>query len=181
MTEKLLNSVTIKRAEQGDEGALSHIGAKTFSDKFAHLYDPRDLAMFLEEGHSVDAYVRHLADEAIGIWKAVDDAGQIVGYAVAGPCGLPVDGMPAGAMEISRLYVDESAQSGGVGRRLMDAMLEWIDQDGPAPLYLSVFKYNDGAQRFYSRYGFGFLKEYKYRVGNHFDPEYIFVRNPDLV
>ena len=169
-------TIDILRAAPGDEAALSYIGAKTFSDKFAHLYKPEDLALFLETSHAVDAYKSHLANPEMGIWKAVDQDGRIVGYAVAGPCCLPVEDMPDGAMEIARLYVDESAQGQGLGRKLMDEMLAWLDRDGRPPLYLSVYKYNDGAQRFYHRYGFEYLKEYRYRVGNHFDPEYLYIR-----
>lgn len=171
-----MSEVTIERAGAADADGLSRLGTKTFSDKFAHLYKPEDLQLFLETSHSVPAYETALADPETGIWKAVAEDGALAGYAVAGPCGLPVDDMPEGAMEISRLYVDEGFQAMGLGRALMDAMLAWIDGAGRAPLYLSVYKFNDGAQRFYHRYGFELLKEYRYRVGNHFDPEYLYVR-----
>lgn len=174
-----MSEIRICRASVPDAEALSVIGAKTFSDKFAHLYAPKDLQAFLDESHCIEAYKRHLTDPNTAIWKAETADHKIVGYAVASPCNLPVDDMPAGAMEISRLYVDEGWQSHGLGRKLMDAMLEWIDRDGAAPLYLSVYKFNDGAQRFYERYGFGLLKEYRYKVGNHYDPEYLFVRRAD--
>ena len=172
-----MGEIKVCRAEIGDAEQLSYVGATTFSDKFAHLYDPRDLQAFLDESHCVSAYNTQLRDPEVGIWKAMDEDERIVGYAVAAPCHLPVDDMPKGAMEISRLYVMDGYQSLGLGRQLMDAMLGWIDRDGTAPLYLSVYKYNDGAQRFYQRYGFGLLKEYRYKVGNHYDPEYLYVRN----
>ena len=171
-----MSEMKIERAVATDAEALSRLGTKTFSDKFAHLYKPEDLQLFLDTSHSVAAYDRALADPEIAIWKAVSADGELAGYAVAGPCGLPVEDMPEGALEISRLYVDEAFQSMGLGRTLMDAMLSWIDRDGRAPLYLSVYKFNEGAQRFYHRYGFELLKEYRYRVGNHFDPEYLYVR-----
>ena len=171
-----MSEVRICRAEPGDERELARIGAKTFSDKFAHLYAPEDLEAFLQENHAAETYVAKLADTSTGIWKAMRGEGEIVGYAVAGPCGLPVENMPVGAMEISRLYVDGDYQSAGLGRKLMSEMLAWVDRHGPAPLYLSVYKFNDGAQRFYGRYGFEFLKEYRYKVGNHYDPEYVFAR-----
>ena len=169
-------NLVLRLANFSDAEALSRLGAKTFSDKFAHLYKPEDLEQFLTESHSVEAYESALSDQMTRIWVAEADHGVLGGYAVAGPCTLPVDDCPEGAMEIARLYVDESYHGQGTGRRLMDAMLAWIDRNGQVPLYLSVYKFNDGAQRFYQRYGFGLLKEYKYRVGTHFDPEYLYVR-----
>ena len=172
-----MSDLTIRTAVASDAEALSALGAKTFSDKFAHLYKPEDLQQFLDESHSVEAYQRALNDPQTRIWVAVANDGALAGYAVAGPCTLPVDDCPDGAMEIARLYVDEAFHGQATGRKLMDQMLAWIDRNGRAPLYLSVYKFNEGAQRFYHRYGFGLLKEYKYRVGTHYDPEYLYIRN----
>lgn len=171
-----MTGIKIRPASVEDAQALSELGGRTFSDKFGHLYAPEDLSQFLKESHSAEGYIRALNDGAIRIWVGEAETGALAGYGVAGPCDLPVDDCPDGAMEISRLYVDAPYQGEGLGRLLMDEMIAWIDRDGKAPLYLSVYKFNDGAQRFYERYGFGLLKEYKYRVGTHYDPEYLFVR-----
>lgn len=171
-------------AAPGDAGALSDIGRRTFTRKFGHLYSADNLQKFLDEDHSVLAYQSMLENEDYGVWKAVEtDTGELAGYAVAARfCRLPVDKPDAEvrAAEIKRLYVLDHYQGSGLGRRMLQVILDWIETDGPRPVYLSVYKYNDGAQRFYHRFGFSFHKEYEYMVGDHADPEYIFMRpSPD--
>lgn len=170
-------TIDIRRAVLDDAAALSAIGSETFTATFAHLYDPKDLSAFLESDHSVSVYQKTLADPQTAVWIALTDD-QVIGYAVAAKtCGLPVDDMPERVGEVKRLYVLSSGQNAGTGARLMDEMIGWITDDGDRPIYLSVYKYNPGAQRFYARYGFEYLKEYKYMVGSQADPEYVYLRS----
>ena len=67
-------------------------------------------------------------------------------------------------------------QGGGTGRALMDAAMAWLLRDGPRPLWLSVWSENLGAQRFYARYGFGFVAEYEFIVGAQRDREFMYRR-----
>lgn len=170
------DDIRLELAGHDDASALSALGRKTFTDKFGPLYSAENLNAFLEDSHSVNAYHNVLGDPAYRTWKAVTPQGAIIGYAIAGRCTLDVGSLPDDAMEIKRLYVDESAQSLGLGRRLMEAMLDWIDTGGRKPIYLSVYAYNDGAQRFYSRYGFSWFMDTTFLVGDHVDPEMIFAR-----
>lgn len=169
-------AVRIRLAEPGDAGLLAAIGVETFVETFGHLYSAENLAAFLESNHSLAVYRTILADPAYRAWIAEDERGADIGYAAAGPCGLPVDAMPAASGELKRVYVRKSAQGSGLGRRLIDEVLGWLKQAGYAPVYLSVYSENHGAQRLYARYGFSKIKEYEFLVGAHRDPEFIFMR-----
>ncbi|MEM9838423.1 MAG: GNAT family N-acetyltransferase, partial [Pseudomonadota bacterium] len=101
-----------------------------------------------------------------------DETGTAVAFAVAGPCLLPVDEMPDGSGELTRLYVLQAHQGAGLGVMLLEQALAWLHANF-REIYLSVYADNLGAQRLYSRYGFEIIKEYKDMVGNHADPEFI--------
>ena len=83
----------IRRATTADAAALAAIGAETFTLTFGHLYRPEDLAAFLAESHAEAAYAKLLGDARYGLWLLEDDArpegARAIGFAVAGPCGLP--------------------------------------------------------------------------------------------
>ena len=166
----------IRTATPDDAPALAALGAETFTETFGHLYAPEDLQMFVADNHSLAAYQALLADPASRLWLAVDAAGEAAGYAVAGPCRLPVPDLPPEAGEVKRLYLAARYQSAGLGRQLMDSMMGWFEEAGRAPLYLSVYAENYGAQRFYQRYGFEKIMSYEFLVGRHKDPEFIFRR-----
>jgi ribosomal protein S18 acetylase RimI-like enzyme len=168
----------IRRATSEDARTLADLGARTFVESFGHLYAPEDLQAFLDESHSQAAYARSLADPRYAIWIAERDDGTAIGYAQAGPCGLPHADVKPGDGELKRLYLARDAQGGGVGARLFDEALRWLERDGPRALWISVWSENFGAQRFYARYGFAKAGEYDFIVGRQRDHEFIYRRDP---
>src|SRR5580692_9151237 len=83
-----MSEPTIRRAGSEDAETLSAIGAETFVETFGHLYPPDDLAAFLKEAYDLDRTRADLADPAKASWLIEAD-GVAIGYALAGPCGLP--------------------------------------------------------------------------------------------
>lgn len=170
-------SLVIRRAVPADAPTLSALGASTFADTFGHLYSSRDLQAFIDESHAAAAYEKLLASRLYAAWLAESD-GEAIGYALAGPCGLPhADAQPTDG-ELKRLYVTPSAQGAGVGAKLFEQALAWLERDGPRTLWISVWSENHGAQRFYSRYGFEMAGEYEFPVGEQRDREFMFRRRP---
>ena len=172
-----MNDTVIRRATPDDAPALAGLGATTFIESFGQLYVAADLKAFLEESHSVAAYAKALANPDYALWIALRD-GHAIGYAQAGPCGLPhADATPADG-ELKRLYLLKAAQNGGVGAALFEQALAWLERDGPRTLWISVWSENYGAQRFYGRHGFEFAGEYAFVVGEQRDREFMYRRAP---
>lgn len=168
-------TTAIRRAVPADAAVLAELGAQTFIETFGQLYQPADLQAFLDESHCERAYARTLADPAYALWIAERD-GVAIGYAQAGPCGLPHPDVQPGDGELKRLYLRATEQNGGVGGRLFAEALRWLERDGPRTLWISVWSENFGAQRFYARHGFEFVAEYEFQVGNQRDREFMFRR-----
>lgn len=167
----------IRRAGPDDAAALADVGAATFIESFGHLYVPSDLQAFLEDSHSVASYANALANPDYALWIA-ERHGVVIGYAQAGPCGLPHADAQASDGELKRLYLLKSAHNGGVGSTLLDHALAWLERNGPRTLWISVWSENFGAQRFYGRRGFKFAGEYDFIVGQQRDREFMYRRVP---
>ncbi|MDB5452823.1 MAG: histone acetyltransferase [Caulobacteraceae bacterium] len=165
----------IRRAAHADAQILVDIGRLTFVQTFGHLYPPADLAAFLETAHSPARWAAGLADPDMAVWLAAD-AGQAVGYAKAGPCGLPHPDVTSACGELKTLYLLQSHQNDGLGGRLFAAALAWLEAAGPRDLWLGVWSENHGAQRFYARHGFEPAGEYGFVVGGTVDREFILRR-----
>jgi ribosomal protein S18 acetylase RimI-like enzyme len=172
-----VNAGVIRRATAADAATLAELGTATFVETFGHLYSSADLQAFLDESHSVAAYARALANPDYALWIAIRD-GRAIGYAQAGPCGLPHADATTADGELKRLYLLKSAQNGGVGGALFERALAWLERDGPRTLWISVWSENHGAQRFYGRYGFEFAGEYAFIVGEQRDREFMYRRAP---
>lgn len=168
-------NTTIRRAQPADAATLADIGTRTFVETFGHLYAPHDLQAFLDDSHCQEAYARALGDPAYALWLAERD-GLAIGYAQAGPCGLPHAEVRAQDGELKRLYLLSGEQNGGVGGALFGHALRWLERNGPRTLWISVWSENLGAQRFYARQGFAFVGEYEFPVGEQRDREFMYRR-----
>ena len=167
----------IRRAGSADAARLAELGSATFAETFGHLYPPQDLSDFLAVSHSRAAAAEVLDDARQAVWLAM--AGDAaVGYAHAGPCALPHDAVTPSCLELKRLYVLKPWQGGGLGARLMDEAMAWMQAATPPAIYLGVWSENYGAQRFYARYGFAPVGEYEFPVGATRDREFIYKLHP---
>ena len=193
----------IRRATPADAEALSALSRTCFTQTFGHLYDPADLAIFLDEAYAPDVLRAELEDPDRATWLLFDDPSDEdgdpspspaddpnapepqsqapassatqapIGYVTACPAHLPHPDVAPGDGEIQRLYILEGHQGGGRGTLLLNTALEWLERDGPRTLWIGVWSENYGAQRFYARHGFEIVGDYSFMVGDHADYELI--------
>jgi GNAT superfamily N-acetyltransferase len=173
MTEAVIRRATLEDAE-----TLSALGARTFTETFAHLYPPADLESFLSEAYALERTRTDLADPAKAAWLVEVD-GQAIGYAQAGPCALPHAEVTPACGELKRFYFLKAWQGGGLGKRLFLETIAWLQSAGPRTVWIGVWSENYGAQRFYARHGFEKVGEYGFEVGTTVDAEFILRRNAE--
>lgn len=166
--------ITIRLAKADDANVLESLGRETFTETFGHLYPAKDLAAFLDSAHPAENYRTWIASDAYGVWIA-EQAGQAVGYAVAGACDLPHPEVTSSCGELKRIYLLNRAQNSGAGTRLLNTCFDWLVRPGRR-LWIGVWSENYGAQRLYQRHGFTKVGEYEFPVGEVRDREFILSR-----
>jgi ribosomal protein S18 acetylase RimI-like enzyme len=166
---------SIRRATAQDAAALAELGAETFAETFAGAYPEADLQAFLAANHTPAKLAAALADPAIAIW-VVEQDGRLVGYAQVGPPDIPHPEVRPEHGELKRLYLRPEAQGAGLGARLTELALAWMEAEGRTPVWLSVWAHGHAAQQFYARYGFEKVGEYDWAVGDFADPSFIMRR-----
>ena len=167
-----MKPISIRDARLADIPALAALGAATFAGTFQSLYSKENLSRFLDAYHSQSYYRQALSDPSVRLWIAEQD-GELVAYAKASPNSLPCDPPRPDALELSRLYTLKSHQGLRIGHDLMEEIISHAKRQNHDDVVLSVFSENFGAHRFYARYGFTKIGEYKFQVGDHFDAEWI--------
>jgi ribosomal protein S18 acetylase RimI-like enzyme len=173
--------LVIRRASVADAATLARITELTFTETFGHLYPPEDLAEYLRGNCTPESCRKLLNDPKLGVWfigaeGAGIDGAEPVGYVTAGPCKLPVENREPNAGEVRQLYVLAFHQNQRLGAQLLDTALGWLTEQHFSPIYIGVWSQNDGAQRFYGRYGFRKVGEYGFPVGQTVDHEFILKR-----
>lgn len=61
-------------------------------------------------------------------------------------------------VHLEDVCIDESCRGMGIGGLLMEYVTEWARKNGCDHMDLDVWEFNDGARRFYERYGFATQK-----------------------
>ena len=164
----------LRPASLEDVPALARLGRESFIAAFGHLYEQGDLEAFLEQVYS-DASVR---EEVIGddcIHRIADDGERMFGYVkLRYPSWYAEHSDAQNPIALGQLYTRPDATGQGVGA----ALLEWAIADargrGHDAIQLSVWAENDGAQRFYQRYGFAKIADIDFYVGSHRDDEFLY-------
>lgn len=164
----------LRPASPADAAALAQLARDAFIDKFGHLYSPENLGKFLDESHSEAKVAKEIADPGMAVMLAEED-GAMVGF-----CKLVYDstlkehGAAERPLELKQLYTAAGRTGGGIGAVLMDWALGVARQRGADEVQLSVWSENEGAHRFYHRYGFAKIADIHFWVGDHCDDEYCF-------
>jgi len=169
----------IRRAVPADAATLSALAVETFFetfvDGFGIPYPQADRDAYVAEKLAPAVFAARIADPAFGLWVA-EHEGRPVGFAVAGPNGLPHADAAEGDLELKQLYLIRAAQGLGLGGQLFEAALAWMEARGPTAIWIGVWSGNAKAQRLYAAVGFEKAGEYQFAVGSWLDDEFILRR-----
>ncbi|MGZ3172753.1 MAG: N-acetyltransferase family protein [Croceibacterium sp.] len=166
-------SANLRPAVPEDAPALAALAAEAFVAAFGHLYRHEDLAAFLAEERTAEAYREHLHDPRTRIALA-ETAGELAGYAlIHWPSNFASESDASRPLALHQLYCAPAATGRGIGAALMDwALTEARALDCDA-IQLSVYSENFAAQRFYARYGFSKIADIGFMVGTQRDAEFL--------
>jgi diamine N-acetyltransferase len=166
--------ISFRTPTPADASALSHLGITTFREAFAHLYKPEDLAHYEAQSHGVSRIEDQLRSTA-RLYRVAEADGGMVGYCKIG-FDKTLDHYPGDrrVMELSQLYVLQNRLGSGVGPALMTWAIEEARARAFDDIILSVYSENLRAQRFYQRYGFRYIADTYFMVGQHRDDEHLY-------
>lgn len=171
-----MTTVTLRAMSVADIPALSRLSTDAFVQKFGHLYAQSDLDAFLAQVTSEQGISGDFADPA-QVYRLAEIDGELMGFVKIGlkPC-CPEHARGQNTMEIKQLYTAAGATGKGIGGVMMDWAMAELATRGADEVQLSVYAHNEGAHRFYARYGFEKVADITFRVGDHIDPEFLFAR-----
>ena len=165
--------LTVRRASEGDVGALALVGSATFLETYALTLPGPDIVRHCAKAHVPEVYARWLAAPDCAAWVA--EAGTtVVGYAVLTPSALP--GVLPGDLELQRIYLLSRFQGTGGGRALVEAVAAEAHRRGGARLTLGMYAENRPALAFYTRMGFEQIGTREFRVGDRLCADYVLGR-----
>jgi diamine N-acetyltransferase len=156
----------VLKAQLDDAGVVALLGRITFRETFGHLFVEHhdDLLRYLDRTFSLRKIMHSMGDPRNEYWLGFAD-GLPVGYAkLKHPSSAPVlEGEDAA--QVQRIYVLKDFLGQGIGKLLLQTVLDHAVTRQIENLWLDVLKENARAIRFYEQRGFAAIGEDTYTIG----------------
>ena len=163
---RLVMKLRIHQAGPEDAEMVALLGRLTFAETFGYLFTDHaaDLRVYLDQTFGVSKIRDSLVKAGNAYWIGLTD-GLSVSYAklkFPSPSRL-LDGPDVG--QLQKIYVLREFLGHGIGKPMLDAVLEGARNLQVGRIWLDVLKENQRAIRFYEREGFTYLGEDHYTIG----------------
>ena len=147
------DAAEIRHATEADAAPLAEFAARCFSDTYATVNDPTDMALHLARTFGADIQAREIADPTCACLLAIVE-GKIAGYTVIRKGVAHASVVGDRPCEVRRFYVDHAWHGRGLAPALMTAACAAASARGAATLWLTAWEENPRALGFYAKMGF---------------------------
>jgi len=157
--------ITFKLIEKPDLNDLLTFSKKTFCDAFQHLNNPDDFNTYLSIAFTPEKLLSEIENPDSAFYFALMDNEQ-VGYIKSNFGQAQTEFRDKDALEIGRIYVLNTYQGKGIGKKLLDYAVTKAIENKLRYIWLGVWEHNHNAIRFYEREGFKQFSSHKFALGN---------------
>lgn len=160
--------IEIREAKANDLNELREVAISTYSDKFSKFNTAENMEWYFNTAYSMESFEREYNEHNSKLYLACEE-NHIVGFVRLRESDEVKEYLGDNTIELQRLYVLTQAQGKSVGKRLMNASLEYAYLKAYNWIWLGVWEKNFEAQRFYGHYGFEKFSEHTFWMGD--DPQ----------
>jgi ribosomal protein S18 acetylase RimI-like enzyme len=172
------SEIAVREAAPADAEEIAALGARTFYSTYASNNTPENIDAYISDSFNTETIVSELEDPRSVFLLVVRDNLNI-GFAKVIKSETPdcVDGPDP--IELERIYVDASHQGGGIGAKLMQAVMDYARGEGCGCVWLGVWEKNTAARGFYERQGFTLVGTKTFTVGEDEQNDVVMSRTLD--
>ena len=166
-------TIRIRPADKNDAPLLYDISRRTFYDSFAVYNTQENMDLYLRNQLTAGSMTAEVEDPG-NLFLLAYLGDQLAGYTqlrenhiLPGPGGASAaepEGTPA--LEIVRLYAEQSTIGKGIGKALMTRSLEIAREKQKEWIWLGVWEHNQRAIDFYTKWGFEKFGQHVFMLGN---------------
>ena len=165
-------NLSIRHATIKDAELIADISRQTFYETFAERNTKEDMDLFLRMQFTKGRLMMEVgAPENIFLLCYADE--QVAGYVKLRRSRHPKLLNSNNAMEIARLYAMTEMIGKGVGKLLMQSSIDIARQEKKDTAWLGVWKENQHAIRFYTKWGFEIFGECDFLLGNDLQKDWL--------
>lgn len=161
--------IHIRSAGAEDIPQVRDIASATWPEAYGSILTEDQIRYMLQLLYSPDALLRQMQEQGHRFLLLEED-GQALAFASYG-------WLSGGDWKLHKIYILPGQQGKGLGRKLIDHILETLKPERATGLLLNVNRYNK-ARDFYERLGFAVVGEEDIDIGNgYFMNDYVMKRD----
>lgn len=153
-------SLSFRFADLDDINTIGFLAQQIWPVTYGEILSPVQLDYMLQLFYN-PASLRKQMTEGKHQFVMVEEDDEAIGFASWSPAGEP------GVFKLHKLYVLPGRQGKGMGRTILQFILDEVRAEGGSTLRLNVNRYNK-ARQFYERMGFTVVREEDVPIGNNY-------------
>ena len=153
----MLNEITIRNATINDIELIRELTFKVWPQTYSSIISKEQIDYMLEMMYSNKSLALQMAEGSQFI--IVQDTKRPVGVASYKPVAINI-------YKLDKIYILQTQQGKGIGKFVIDYILQQIKDRGAESLQLQVNRNNINAKSFYEKIGFSIIQEADFEIGN---------------
>ncbi|WP_035673294.1 GNAT family N-acetyltransferase [Flavobacterium sp. 83] len=160
-----MNSIEIRKATLTDLEAIQKISTQTFTETFAAVNTPENIANYVADSFNSEQLTSEL-NNANSLFYLATASNEIVGYLKVNFGDAQTEMINKNALEVHRIYVSKAFHGKNVGQLLIDEVKKIALKTDVDYIWLGVWEENHRALRFYTKNGFVEFDKHVFTLGN---------------
>lgn len=160
-----MDPIAIKKATIEDLKTLQLISEITFTETFAAVNTPENLANYIEQSFNSEQLSMEINNQNSQFYIAFS-ASEPVGYLKINFGDAQTETVTKNAIEIHRIYVLQAFHGKKVGQLFLDKVIAVAQQMAVDSIWLGVWEENHRALQFYTKNGFVAFDKHIFTLGD---------------
>jgi len=171
-------NLTYRKCTIDDLEILRELSCQTFRDTYGHLNSEANMKAYLEFAYDTSKLLKELSNSSTCFYF-VYDSNKLAGFLKLNEHDAQTDIHDPLSLEIERIYLAREFQGKGLGKALINKVVELATSSGKTYLWLGVWEKNDKAISFYKKNGFYKFGKHSFIIGD--DEQADIIMRKDLV
>lgn len=168
-------TMNIKKCTLEDLCKLQEISYETFNETFKHQNSPENMNAYLERAFNLKQLERELSNNS-SLFFFVYFNNEVAGYLKVNTNEAQSEEMGDESLEIERIYIRNKFQKHGLGKYLLNKVMEIAVEYKKNKIWLGVWEKNENAIAFYMKKGFVQTGAHSFYMGDEEQVDFIMTK-----
>ncbi|MEK3917886.1 GNAT family N-acetyltransferase [Paenibacillus sp. FSL H7-0331] len=168
-------TIKIKKCSLEDLQILQQLSMETFNDTFKDQNSPENMKAYLERAFNSKQLEKELSNISSEVFLICFNE-ELAGYLKVNINDAQSEKMGDESLEIERIYIRYKFQGKGLGKYLLNKVVEIAIRQNKKMIWLGVWEKNESAIVFYKKMGFIQTGAHSFYMGDEEQIDYIMTK-----